>query len=48
VARLIAFTASPNNITGAEYLIDGGIAKKPSDPLEPSQEVAFQEDKEEM
>lgn len=27
VARLIAFTASPNNITGAEYLIDGGIIK---------------------
>jgi NAD(P)-dependent dehydrogenase (short-subunit alcohol dehydrogenase family) len=27
VARLIAFTASPNNITGAEYLIDGGIVK---------------------
>jgi NAD(P)-dependent dehydrogenase (short-subunit alcohol dehydrogenase family) len=26
-ARLIAFTASPNNITGAEYLIDGGIVK---------------------
>ena len=27
VARLIAFAASPNNITGAEYLIDGGIVK---------------------
>jgi len=27
VARLIAFLASPNNITGAEYLIDGGIVK---------------------
>ena len=27
VARLIAFTASPNNITGADYLIDGGIVK---------------------
>ncbi len=27
VARLIAFLASPNNITGAEYLIDGGIIK---------------------
>jgi NAD(P)-dependent dehydrogenase (short-subunit alcohol dehydrogenase family) len=24
-ARLIAFVASPNNINGAEYLIDGGI-----------------------
>jgi NAD(P)-dependent dehydrogenase (short-subunit alcohol dehydrogenase family) len=27
VARLIAFAASPNNITGAEYLIDGGVTK---------------------
>jgi NAD(P)-dependent dehydrogenase (short-subunit alcohol dehydrogenase family) len=27
VARLIAFTASSNNITGAEYVIDGGIVK---------------------
>jgi NAD(P)-dependent dehydrogenase (short-subunit alcohol dehydrogenase family) len=27
VARLIAFLASPNNITGAEYLIDGGVIK---------------------
>jgi NAD(P)-dependent dehydrogenase (short-subunit alcohol dehydrogenase family) len=27
VARLIAFTASPNNITGSEYLIDGGVIK---------------------
>lgn len=27
VARLIAFIASPNNITGAEYLIDGGVVK---------------------
>jgi NAD(P)-dependent dehydrogenase (short-subunit alcohol dehydrogenase family) len=27
VARLITFVASPNNITGAEYLIDGGIIK---------------------
>jgi len=27
VARLIAFAASPNNITGAEYLIDGGVVK---------------------
>jgi NAD(P)-dependent dehydrogenase (short-subunit alcohol dehydrogenase family) len=27
VARLIAFVASPNNITGAEYLIDGGVIK---------------------
>ena len=27
VARLIVFTASPNNINGAEYLIDGGIIK---------------------
>jgi NAD(P)-dependent dehydrogenase (short-subunit alcohol dehydrogenase family) len=27
VARLIAFAASPNNITGAELLIDGGIIK---------------------
>ena len=27
VARLIAFAASPNNITGAEYLIDGGATK---------------------
>jgi NAD(P)-dependent dehydrogenase (short-subunit alcohol dehydrogenase family) len=27
VARLIAFAASPNNITGSEYLIDGGIVK---------------------
>jgi NAD(P)-dependent dehydrogenase (short-subunit alcohol dehydrogenase family) len=27
VARLIVFTASPNNITGADYLIDGGSVK---------------------
>jgi NAD(P)-dependent dehydrogenase (short-subunit alcohol dehydrogenase family) len=27
VARLIAFLASPNNITGTEYLIDGGMIK---------------------
>jgi NAD(P)-dependent dehydrogenase (short-subunit alcohol dehydrogenase family) len=27
VALLIAFTASPNNINGAEYLIDGGVIK---------------------
>jgi len=27
VARLIAFVASPNNITGAEFLIDGGVVK---------------------
>ena len=27
VARLVAFAASPNNITGADYLIDGGIVK---------------------
>jgi NAD(P)-dependent dehydrogenase (short-subunit alcohol dehydrogenase family) len=27
VARLISFAASPNNITGAEYVIDGGIIK---------------------
>lgn len=27
VARLIAFAASPNNITGAEFLIDGGVIK---------------------
>jgi NAD(P)-dependent dehydrogenase (short-subunit alcohol dehydrogenase family) len=27
VARLIAFVASPNNITGAEYVVDGGIIK---------------------
>ncbi|MFC4586566.1 SDR family NAD(P)-dependent oxidoreductase [Sphaerisporangium corydalis] len=27
VARLIAFVASPNNITGAEYLVDGGVIK---------------------
>jgi NAD(P)-dependent dehydrogenase (short-subunit alcohol dehydrogenase family) len=27
VARLVAFLASPNNITGAEYLIDGGAIK---------------------
>jgi NAD(P)-dependent dehydrogenase (short-subunit alcohol dehydrogenase family) len=27
VARLIAFVASPSNITGAEYLIDGGVIK---------------------
>jgi NAD(P)-dependent dehydrogenase (short-subunit alcohol dehydrogenase family) len=27
VARLIAFTASPNNITGAEFLIGGGGVK---------------------
>jgi NAD(P)-dependent dehydrogenase (short-subunit alcohol dehydrogenase family) len=28
VARLVAFVASPNNITGAEYLVDGGIVKQ--------------------
>jgi NAD(P)-dependent dehydrogenase (short-subunit alcohol dehydrogenase family) len=27
VARLIAFAASPNNITGADLLIDGGVVK---------------------
>jgi NAD(P)-dependent dehydrogenase (short-subunit alcohol dehydrogenase family) len=27
VARLIAFAASPNNITGSEYIIDGGVIK---------------------
>jgi NAD(P)-dependent dehydrogenase (short-subunit alcohol dehydrogenase family) len=27
VARLIVFTASPNNISGADYLIDGGAIK---------------------
>ena len=27
VARLIAFAASPNNITGTEYAIDGGVIK---------------------
>jgi NAD(P)-dependent dehydrogenase (short-subunit alcohol dehydrogenase family) len=27
VARLIAFAASPSNITGAEFLIDGGVIK---------------------
>ncbi|MEW9526977.1 SDR family NAD(P)-dependent oxidoreductase [Microbispora sp. NPDC049125] len=27
VARLIAFVASPSNITGSEYLIDGGVVK---------------------
>lgn len=27
VARLIAFAASPSNISGAEYLIDGGAVK---------------------
>jgi NAD(P)-dependent dehydrogenase (short-subunit alcohol dehydrogenase family) len=27
VARLIVFAASPSNITGAEYVIDGGILK---------------------
>ncbi|ONK10873.1 SDR family oxidoreductase [Streptomyces sp. MP131-18] len=27
VARLIVFLASPNNITGTDYLIDGGIVK---------------------
>ncbi|MEU4827676.1 SDR family oxidoreductase [Actinomadura sp. NPDC023710] len=27
VARLIAFVASPNNVNGAEYLVDGGITK---------------------
>jgi NAD(P)-dependent dehydrogenase (short-subunit alcohol dehydrogenase family) len=27
VARLIAFLASPSNVTGAEYLIDGGSVK---------------------
>jgi NAD(P)-dependent dehydrogenase (short-subunit alcohol dehydrogenase family) len=27
VARLVAFAASPNNITGADYLVDGGIVK---------------------
>ncbi|GGS32501.1 MULTISPECIES: SDR family oxidoreductase [Actinokineospora] len=25
VARLIAFAASPNNLTGAEFIIDGGV-----------------------
>ena len=27
VARAIAFAASPNNITGSELLVDGGIIK---------------------
>jgi NAD(P)-dependent dehydrogenase (short-subunit alcohol dehydrogenase family) len=27
VARLIAFAAAPNNITGTEYIIDGGVVK---------------------
>jgi NAD(P)-dependent dehydrogenase (short-subunit alcohol dehydrogenase family) len=27
VARLIASPASPNNITGADFLIDGGVVK---------------------
>jgi NAD(P)-dependent dehydrogenase (short-subunit alcohol dehydrogenase family) len=27
VARLIAFAASPSNITGADFLIDGGVIK---------------------
>jgi NAD(P)-dependent dehydrogenase (short-subunit alcohol dehydrogenase family) len=27
VARLVAFLASPINVTGAEYLIDGGTIK---------------------
>lgn len=27
VARLIVFAASPNNITGSDYLIDGGMIK---------------------
>ncbi|TCO52900.1 SDR family NAD(P)-dependent oxidoreductase [Actinocrispum wychmicini] len=27
VARLIVFAASPNNITGTDYLIDGGVLK---------------------
>ena len=27
VARLITFLASPSNITGAEFLIDGGVVK---------------------
>jgi NAD(P)-dependent dehydrogenase (short-subunit alcohol dehydrogenase family) len=27
VAKLIAFAASPNNITGTDYLIDGGIVR---------------------
>jgi NAD(P)-dependent dehydrogenase (short-subunit alcohol dehydrogenase family) len=27
VARLITFVAAPSNITGAEYLIDGGVVK---------------------
>jgi NAD(P)-dependent dehydrogenase (short-subunit alcohol dehydrogenase family) len=27
VARLVAFAASPNNITGVDYLIDGGVVK---------------------
>jgi NAD(P)-dependent dehydrogenase (short-subunit alcohol dehydrogenase family) len=27
VARLVAFAASPNNITGAELLVDGGMVK---------------------
>lgn len=32
VARLIAFVASPNNVNGAEYLVDGGITKEPLTP----------------
>ncbi|GAA2991699.1 SDR family NAD(P)-dependent oxidoreductase [Streptosporangium longisporum] len=27
VARLVAFAASPNNVNGAEFLVDGGIVK---------------------
>lgn len=27
VARVIAFAASPNNINGSEYIVDGGIVK---------------------
>jgi NAD(P)-dependent dehydrogenase (short-subunit alcohol dehydrogenase family) len=27
VARLIAFVASPTNVTGAAYVIDGGVLK---------------------
>jgi NAD(P)-dependent dehydrogenase (short-subunit alcohol dehydrogenase family) len=27
VARLIAFAASPSNITGADFLLDGGVIK---------------------
>jgi NAD(P)-dependent dehydrogenase (short-subunit alcohol dehydrogenase family) len=27
IARVIAFAASPNNITGNELLVDGGVVK---------------------